>query len=98
MPIREVTNATDAVGIFPDALPVLPVLLTAPPVPGRPDKANARAVIESIEHATALTLRGAVGGVVTNPINKAALYDAGFAYPGHTEFLAALTGARAGRS
>jgi 4-hydroxythreonine-4-phosphate dehydrogenase len=31
--------------------------------------------------------------VVTNPINKAALYDAGFAYPGHTEFLAALTGA-----
>ena len=32
--------------------------------------------------------------MVTNPINKAALYDAGFAYPGHTEFLAALTGAR----
>ena len=31
--------------------------------------------------------------MVTNPINKAALYDAGFAYPGHTEFLAALTGA-----
>ena len=31
--------------------------------------------------------------MVTNPINKAALYDAGFAYPGHTEFLAHLTGA-----
>ena len=31
--------------------------------------------------------------MVTNPINKAALYQAGFAYPGHTEFLAALTGA-----
>ena len=31
--------------------------------------------------------------MVTNPINKAALYDAGFTYPGHTEFLAALTGA-----
>ena len=30
--------------------------------------------------------------MITNPINKAALYDAGFAYPGHTEFLAALTG------
>ena len=29
--------------------------------------------------------------MVTNPINKAALYDAGFSYPGHTEFLAALT-------
>jgi 4-hydroxythreonine-4-phosphate dehydrogenase len=32
--------------------------------------------------------------MVTNPINKAALYDAGFAYPGHTEFLAELTGAQ----
>ncbi len=31
--------------------------------------------------------------MVTNPINKAALYDAGFLYPGHTEFLAELTGA-----
>ena len=38
-------------------------------------------------------MQGAVSGVVTNPINKAALYGAGFAYPGHTEFLAALTGA-----
>jgi len=38
-------------------------------------------------------LRGDAGGMVTNPINKAALYDAGFAYPGHTEFLAALTDA-----
>jgi 4-hydroxythreonine-4-phosphate dehydrogenase len=96
VPIRVVTNAADAAEAFPDTLPVLPVLLSVPPVPGRPQKANARAVIESIELATALALRGAVGGVVTNPINKAALYDAGFAYPGHTEFLAALTGA-AGR-
>jgi 4-hydroxythreonine-4-phosphate dehydrogenase len=31
--------------------------------------------------------------MVTNPINKAALYDAGFAHPGHTEFLAELSGA-----
>ena len=43
----------------------------------------------SIEQATRLALAGEVGGVVTNPINKAALYQAGFAYPGHTEFLAA---------
>ena len=47
----------------------------------------------SIEQATRLALAGTVGGVVTNPINKAALYQAGFAYPGHTEFLAELTGA-----
>ena len=40
-----------------------------------------------------LALEGAVGAVVTNPINKAALYQTGFAHPGHTEFLAELTGA-----
>ena len=35
---------------------------------------------------------GKVGAVVTNPINKAALYRSGFRHPGHTEFLAELTG------
>jgi 4-hydroxythreonine-4-phosphate dehydrogenase len=93
VPIRVVTDTAAATETFHDALPVLPVRLAVPAIPGQPDKANARAVIESIERATMLALRGAAGGVVTNPINKAALYDAGFAYPGHTEFLAALTGA-----
>jgi len=72
----------------------LPIELAAPARPGHPDKVNARAVIASIEHAAALCRSGAASGMVTNPINKAALYDAGFAYPGHTEFLAALTGAQ----
>ncbi len=93
VPIRVLTDPADAVATFPAALPVIPVRLANPAVPGRPDKANARAVIGSIEQATHLAMQGAVGGIVTNPINKAALYDAGFAYPGHTEFLAALTGA-----
>jgi 4-hydroxythreonine-4-phosphate dehydrogenase len=90
--VRAIDDIAAAAGVFPEALPVLPVRLAVPAVPGRPDKANARAVIASIERATDLALHGAVGGVVTNPINKAALYDAGFEYPGHTEFLAALTG------
>jgi len=90
--MRVVDHAGAAAEIFREALPVLPVRLAAPAVPGRPDKANARAVIASIERATDLALQGVVGAVVTNPINKAALYDAGFEYPGHTEFLAALTG------
>jgi len=94
VPIHVVADAAAAADAFRQALPVLPVRLAARAVPGQPDKANARAVIDSIERAAALALRGAVGGVVTNPINKAALYDSGFAYPGHTEFLAALTGAQ----
>ena len=93
VPIRTVEDAASAVAVFRSALPVWPVPLSAIPVPGRPDGANADAVVASIEQATKLALAGEVGAVVTNPINKAALYQAGFAYPGHTEFLAALTGA-----
>jgi 4-hydroxythreonine-4-phosphate dehydrogenase len=93
VPVRPVRDAREAAERFPTALPVLAVPLAVSPVPGQPNAANARAVVASIEQATKLALTGAVGGVVTNPINKAALYQAGFAYPGHTEFLAELTGA-----
>jgi 4-hydroxythreonine-4-phosphate dehydrogenase len=72
---------------------VLPVLLAANPVAGRPDPANAPAVIAAIEQATRLALAGRAAGVVTNPIHKSTLYGVGFPHPGHTEFLAALTGA-----
>jgi 4-hydroxythreonine-4-phosphate dehydrogenase len=90
-PIVEIADPECTAAAFRSALPVLPVRLAAAPRAGRPDPLNAPAVVASIEHATRLAMAGAVGGVVTNPINKAALYGAGFAYPGHTEFLAALT-------
>ncbi|MEA2739506.1 MAG: 4-hydroxythreonine-4-phosphate dehydrogenase [Acetobacteraceae bacterium] len=93
VPIRTVDTAAEAANVFRSALPVLPVPLAAIPIPGQPDQANARAVVASIERATKLAQAREVGAVVTNPINKAALYQAGFAYPGHTEFLAELTGA-----
>jgi 4-hydroxythreonine-4-phosphate dehydrogenase len=93
VPVTEVASPAAAAAVFSSALPVLPIRLAAKPRAGQPDQANAKAVIASIEQAVALCMRGDVGGMVTNPINKAALYEAGFAYPGHTEFLAALTGA-----
>jgi 4-hydroxythreonine-4-phosphate dehydrogenase len=77
---------------FAAALPVLPLRLPAPWRAGEPSAANCSAVIASIERATALALAGEAAAVVTNPISKAVLYDAGFTYPGHTEFLAALCG------
>ena len=92
VPVRVVAPA-NAADVFRTAVPVIPLRLGTAPGPGQPNPANARAVIESIEHATRLAIDGQVGAVVTNPINKAALYQAGFSYPGHTEFLAALTGA-----
>jgi len=52
---------------------------------------NARGVIEVIERAVGLAMSGAVAAVCTAPLHKKALKDgAGFAFPGHTEFLAHL--------
>ena len=62
--------------------------------PGRLDAANAPAVIEAIEIAVEAALAGEAAAVVTAPIHKAVLNSAGFGFPGHTEFLAHLTGAR----
>ena len=93
VPIEVVQGPSAAGGVFAGALPVMPVPLAVQPLAGRPDDANAPAIVASIERAAALSLSGAAGGVVTNPINKAALYRAGFAFPGHTEFLAELTAA-----
>jgi 4-hydroxythreonine-4-phosphate dehydrogenase len=92
VPIRRVDNPGEA-ACFPEALPVLRIPLAAPAEPGRPDPANGPAVTASIERAARLAMEGAAGGVVTNPISKATLYRSGFGYPGHTEFLGALTGA-----
>ncbi|MFV0409936.1 MAG: 4-hydroxythreonine-4-phosphate dehydrogenase PdxA [Paracoccus sp. (in: a-proteobacteria)] len=75
------------------ALPVLRHDFAGPRVPGQPAPAQAQGVIEVIERAVALALTGAAGGICTMPIHKKALKDgAGFAYPGHTEFLAHLAG------
>ncbi len=91
VPVRAIARPAD-VSCFGEALPVLPIDLAVAPEPGRPDAANAGAITGAIERAVALALAGEVGAVVTNPISKAVLYQAGFAHPGHTEFLGALTG------
>ncbi len=92
VPVRVVGSMAEAAGVFAEALPVLPIELAAPPVLGRPDGANAAATIASIERAVRLAQAHEATAVVTNPISKAVLYGAGFLHPGHTEFLAALTG------
>ncbi|WP_193173006.1 4-hydroxythreonine-4-phosphate dehydrogenase PdxA [Nisaea nitritireducens] len=92
VPVRAIDKPEDAAGVFERALPVLPIAFSTPPVPGKLDPANGGAVIAGIERAVQLTSEGRSAGVVTNPIQKSVLYEAGFKYPGHTEFLAALAG------
>ena len=89
---QTVNSPAEAVRVFPRALPVLPLPLAAPALPGQPNAANAAAIIASIERSVRLTEAGETAAVVTNPIAKSVLYAAGFAHPGHTEFLADLTG------
>ena len=63
---------------------------------GKPDPANAPAVIEAIARAVGDVRAGVAAAVVTNPISKKTLYDAGFRHPGHTEFLGTLSAAWTG--
>ena len=83
-------DLSDVIGVFPRALPVLDIATIAPVIIGKPDARNAAATIAAITHAVDDVHRGVARAVVTNPIAKSVLYDAGFAHPGHTEFLAEL--------
>ncbi|MEO1000099.1 MAG: 4-hydroxythreonine-4-phosphate dehydrogenase PdxA, partial [Pseudomonadota bacterium] len=84
------TGPEDAPG--PDTLAVLAEPLAAPPRPGQPDPANAAATIAGIRRGAEMAGDGRASALVTAPINKAALIaGAGFAFPGHTEFLAHLS-------
>ncbi|OBZ96152.1 4-hydroxythreonine-4-phosphate dehydrogenase [Pararhizobium polonicum] len=85
--IRE-TDCEGAIDTFEQALPVLPLTCTAAVTPCQPDSANAGAITGAIETAVRLTMEGTASAIVTNPIAKSVLYDAGFRFPGHTEFLA----------
>jgi 4-hydroxythreonine-4-phosphate dehydrogenase len=89
--IAVVERVADAVSRFATGLPVLDIPLASPPTPGAPSAVAAPQVIQWIETAVALALSGEASGVVTAPIAKATLYEAGFVHPGHTEFLGALT-------
>lgn len=62
------------------------------PQPGKPDAKNAAVIISTIEQAVDLVKKGRFSGLVTNPIAKSVLYEHGFQFPGHTEFLGALDG------
>jgi len=89
VPLREVAPS-DAFSVFADALPIYPISAGAEIAPGEPHVATAQSTISAIERAVSLTLEGQTAAVVTNPIAKSVLYDGGFGFPGHTEFLADL--------
>lgn len=89
----EITAPSEATGEMPRALPVLCHAFPGPAIPGQPDPAHAQSVIDVIARGVDLVISGAASAICTCPIHKKALKDgADFAYPGHTEYLAALAG------
>ena len=85
-----IADPANARNIFPDALPILPIEAEMAVIAGEPHVATAKGTIAAIETAVSLSMSGQTSAVVTNPIAKSVLYDAGFGFPGHTEFLADL--------
>ena len=92
VPLQEISAPGEAIGCFDTTLPVLALSRGVDAIAGKPESATAGAVIESIERAVQLCQSGNASAVVTNPIQKSTLIAAGFAHPGHTEFLAVLAG------
>ncbi len=86
----EQTAPADAPVVFERALPVVPLAARFTDMPGEPDKANAAGIVEAIDRAVEDCFSGKAAAVVTCPIAKKPLYDAGFRFPGHTEYLAHL--------
>jgi 4-hydroxythreonine-4-phosphate dehydrogenase len=77
----------------PGRLAVLDVPLAAPCIAGRLDTANARHVLALLDRATDGAANGEFAAMVTAPVQKSVINDAGVPFTGHTEYLAARTGA-----
>jgi 4-hydroxythreonine-4-phosphate dehydrogenase len=65
--------------------------LDVPVVPGQPDPANARSVLRMLTHAIDACATGEFAALVTAPMQKSVMMDAGIAFTGHTEYLAECT-------
>ncbi len=92
-PLVEITHPAETSEAAVRGLPVLRHDFTGKLTHGVPNPAHAQAVIDVIARGVELVDSGAALALCTAPIHKQALQDgAGFAYPGHTEYLAALAG------
>lgn len=92
-PVVEISSPSGVTDAVTRGLPVLRHDFCAPATPGQANPDNAQGVIDVIARAVKMVKAGKASAVCTAPIHKKALKDgAKFAYPGHTEYLAALAG------
>ncbi|WP_417691819.1 4-hydroxythreonine-4-phosphate dehydrogenase PdxA [Roseibium sp.] len=86
----QLVEPEDAYKTFSKSLPVVSGTAPVEDRPGDEIATTGQDVISSIEGCVRDVHEGRAIAVLTNPINKANLYEAGFSYPGHTEYLGAL--------
>ena len=89
--VHRIESADRAQAHFSESIPVLDRPLKYSAVPGKPDPGHGSAIIDWIKEAVDLCLSGHCRGLITAPIAKSILYQAGFSFPGHTEFIDHLT-------
>jgi 4-hydroxythreonine-4-phosphate dehydrogenase len=89
--LQPYTAQAPATAHLPGTLEVLHLPLAVPSVPGQPDPANVPYVLALLERAVAGALGGEFDALVTAPLHKAVINQAGVPFSGHTEFLAART-------
>jgi 4-hydroxythreonine-4-phosphate dehydrogenase len=88
--INDVTSAPFNI----DAFNVHPVIASVAVIPGVATTENAGYVTKTLEHALSSCLKGETDGIVTGPVNKSIINDAGIPFSGHTEWFADKTGAK----
>ncbi|EKE45816.1 4-hydroxythreonine-4-phosphate dehydrogenase [Oceaniovalibus guishaninsula JLT2003] len=91
--VSRINDPSETDAALRHGLPVLTHDFDGPALPAAPRPENAQGVIDVIARAVGLARDGRAGAICTLPIHKKALKDgAGFAWPGHTEYLAHLAG------
>lgn len=92
VPVIKISEPAQARAAFHHGLPVIDFPLEDEVAPGTASPSHAEAVVNVIESGVRFAMAGLAAGIVTNPIQKHSLHQAGFPHPGHTEFLQALSG------
>jgi 4-hydroxythreonine-4-phosphate dehydrogenase len=90
VPMQVIEHPRQAAAIFANAIPIIQRPLPAKAHPGKLNAKNSPWVIAAIEEAARMCTAGDASAIVTNPIQKETLYDVGFKFQGHTDFLAHL--------
>ena len=88
VPTKVIDHPSEAHTVFSNSLPVIALDGKATSSAGSPSANDPPMILQSLEHCISYCLDGAAGGLITSPINKAALYNDGFPFQGHTDFLA----------